>query len=403
MLFSQYNIDSIHLYCNQIKTPVSISKNVFEINIESNVILFIDDTKKIGFDQAIIELSKCNFKNFGKSLLPNRFNSGDKHTWCYFEIKNNTKDTLPYLLTGNIHNDSLWVISEKGSKGYKVNSDNFKLNNADIRISSFNKFYNYLTPFSNQKILLKQSRPLYDSSSLLPTVSAYHQYESNYIGNKDILIHFYFFVFSFLCGILSILIIHFIYFRNKVIFYYCLYIMSVMFITWRNFEWSQLHFSTWIGSIPWFTTKIYHTSAIFLTYSIFILTFLEFKTTYSRQLLKIIIGLLLIAMVIDIPLMHYLPHWSYTLYYSVRMLISILGLFTFILIWKTPHPLSKIVFIGTAILIVTELISNFVTGYLSSIIPTIGVMIEVLIFTSVLGIWSFRKYRDQLKLKINSR
>lgn len=355
-----------------------------------------DETRNDGFSQVLQKIFECKFTDTEEFKFPTKFSSGKFFTWEIFKLKNISDSNSKFLLHGNIEHDSVWIYrSEKGWIGYSITLHDFKRLNPNEELIGYDRFIFELKAGEEIILVIKQKKIHYDQSNIAPRISSFLHYEKEYMKRMKNIILFYYFIFSFITAILFLILIHFLYFRRKVLFLYSLYLFFTILIAYRNYDYYSLYGFFTLGHFSWSDTRLIQTAIIFLSYAYFIIHFLEFKIPFPKIILKILTGWFIIAVILDCLARLYKPELSYYLYYISRLFITTSSLVIIILVWKSIHRLSKYILIGTLVLLCAELASNFVSGFTSSLITNIGVMLEIMIFTIVLGIWSLETYNAQ--------
>lgn len=382
--------------CYEIEA-ITIHDDDFEKDLTAHAIYYKDETRSLNFNQALNALDNCTFLSrteIGK--FPTVFTSGSCFMWSFFKIKNESNKLEKYVLSGSVERDSIWVLQSNNAwRGYYLTNNEFKKNNPDEKMKGYNRFVLSMHPKSEVFILFRQSKIHYNDINVLPKLSAIATYEREYGKRKHFITLFYLFSASVVLTILFFNLIYYLYFQWKVLILYSLYLVSTLFVLYRNYDWSSLYGSFTLGNLLWEDTRLIHTAAIFLSYAYFVVNFLEYKIPFGKRVLQVFTSWFLLSIVADIIFRQFIPQYSYWIYFISRMLISASSLLIIFLIWKSVHQFSKFVLLGTVVLITGELISNFLQGNQSSVVVTTSVLIELMIFTIVLGIWLFQNYSEQ--------
>ncbi len=390
--FGQDLSSLINMCRNNIDTIV-YDENMYEFQISNNTLTYV-------FSKSdVIDFNAFNDCKFVKnqSDLPNRFNASKNNVWILFGIYNPYHDQRQICFSGYIQGNRYFIASESMGTWISVNNDEIKLPMTNTTINGFNRSFMQLSPNSMTYILWEQNKNIYDRSILTPLISNGDNYVTLYHSEKNSLVNFYLIASTFFFTIFIIACLYYLLFKRLEFLYYCVYLLSICFVNFRNYEWLNLNSDLFLGKIDWFDSKVFHTSAIFLSYSFFVYYFLKLEDSIAKPLLRIITWLIIIGCFLEIVLLIGYKDYSYLLYYILRNTISIIGLVFIVIIWKSIQPYSKFILLGTLILIICDLSSNFLHGIMSSMVPTIGTILEVIIFTGVLGKWAFNLYREQLK------
>ena len=374
---------------------IPLTENLFQAEIKQDAFYWKDDAKKNYFPHIIEKWSACQFQNAQEFGFPNNFTSGKFNVWAYFRVYNPQKSDSELLLGGHIDTDSVWIKEDGFWQGYHITAENFTIRNPESLVNGYRLFNHKISSGDTLDILFKQQNLQYNEGNMMPSLNVSNNYVTRYFKYNKGKIGFYFGVSCFILSILVLILILLFFFKNKVILFYMVYLIALFLVNIRNFEWLNMYSELNFGSIDWYHTKVFHTAAIFLSYIYFVIYFLEFKIKYSHQVLKWFTGVILLAIFLEIVFIHDFPQWSYLVYYIMRILISTVSLIFVYLIWRVDHPLAKYIFVGTFILVAAEFLSNFLPSPWNSLLPTFAVVIEVIIFTLVLGHWALIIYTDQ--------
>lgn len=114
--------------------------------------------------------------------------------------------------------------------------------------------------------------------------------------------------------------------RDPVFLWYALYLFSLIFVAWRIVEDLNPPFYLTYHFLPWSWTKVFHSAAHFVTYTLFIYYFLkqddEFPA-FMRPILHFVLGVSSIACLIELILMGSdLRYQSWLLYYAFRTIMT---------------------------------------------------------------------------------
>ena len=397
--FSVSGLDKNINHCTKLLTPIEVTDTTFERNIQEHALFYVSCNHAQTLDYIKTTfLHHCTFKTIQKTLLPSKFEAGNCQIWILFKLKNPYAIPQSYVLSGNINGNKYWLFeNENQFSPFIVDQKRIFLPHQNFSLNGHNRTVISIAAKAEIYVLYLQNSPIYDATNAVPKLSHGAIYESRYLYKYNSIIYFYLIASTLFFSMMLITALYYYLFRRKEMLLYLLYLFAILFVNYRTFEWYDLYGNFTIGHITWFASKVFHTSAIFMSYAYFVYVFLQLKTTKAKPLLKIITGLVLIAIVLEIPLQWLAPHYSYILYFLLRNVISLIGFIFIMIIWKSVNPFSRYILIGTLIIILTDIASSFVSGLMSSIISTSGTIAEVLIFTVVLGFWTFRLFKNQLR------
>ncbi|MDZ4702795.1 MAG: ATP-binding protein, partial [Saprospiraceae bacterium] len=173
--------------------------------------------------------------------------------------------------------------------------------------------------------------------------------------------------------------------RDPVFLWYALYLFSMIFVAWRNVEDDNpaLYFTFWI--LPWGWTKVFHTAAHFITYTLFIFYYLKQdheSPAFMQRIVRFVLTICAVAGLAELILLSQgMRYESWVFYYGFRTLMSLFSLFFLYLLWQEGSALARIVFLGTLCIILGEVVSLFLVSPVSTFAGAVGVFLEIIFLT----------------------
>jgi signal transduction histidine kinase len=388
-----YNLDTLFL-----------QKDIYQFNSKPYAALYMDQSRHTDLSQAINRLKNKEFKTSSNIEIPGIFSRGIYDYWSFFFLSNAYDDSLKVLIHGPISQDSIWIFDSKKLLVADFIFDTPQLGQEDIiSMPLVDAHLLKLPPNTTYGILMKQYDIAPPSGGLFPLLSDANTYEKHYFKQYHGLMFIYILGFSFLLAVLCIFGVQLFYNRDKIFLYYCLYLLINMLIIWRNFEGINTYFISTKLYFSWEDTKIFHTAFFFIFYLLFIYEFLDRQPRLLKNLTLFIVSLSILVMLVEIPLMNLCPHCSWLVYFWYRFIVTLLGILSIIAIWNSTNHLSKYILIGSLAIIFSEITSwFFVSMQASYTISLLGVLLEVIIFATAMGLRAHYMARAHLRLKIKA-
>ncbi|MBK9582862.1 MAG: hypothetical protein IPO48_13420 [Saprospiraceae bacterium] len=138
-----------------------------------------------------------------------------------------------------------------------------------LNIGFVNIYYISILPGQKLDILIKNYDYSYGKGINIPKVSDTKVFEAKYYieNNSEIL-----FNTSGVFVILTILLMfgfQWVFSRDIIYLWYCLYALSSFIVLWRNLEYLQPTLYSTYNYLSWTDSKVYHSVAVFFTYMVF--------------------------------------------------------------------------------------------------------------------------------------
>jgi signal transduction histidine kinase len=423
IIYKRALIESQHLICiftfwlslfcfnpsvfGQIFTPpaVKIKSGIYNLPTSPNVLIYYDKTKKLTYSDAIHLLNAGQFSKYANENVPSKYKRGLYNNWIYFRVENVDSIPLIFHIKGNLNQDSIFI----SSSGKLLKTDKISLNptkdNHEILTVSFTNIY-FLTLEAGQtiEILIKNYEYGYGVGNNIPKISDTKVYEAKYYAEHNNKIFLYTSGVFVIITIILIFGFQWIFSRDKLYFWYCLYALSCLFVLWRNLEdiqpmlyWSQYY-------ISWNDSKVFHSVAVFFTYMVFCGVFLEFNPPFLKTMVKILALFCAIAVITEIVFIYIdFDHYLRWLFYRfVRYFLTFLGLISIVLSFKSTHPLAKFIITGGSLMALAEIISMIMPVRFSSSISLLGVYADFVLFSVALGIRSKLIENEKMKLTLEN-
>lgn len=335
--------------------------------------------------------------------IPGRFEIGQYHFWAAFVVENISSDTLDYLLSIAASNDTLWY--QQAGK-YRL---------AVRPLGSFPDFMKRqllpykTTHFSSIRLLPKQ----YDTCFLhlnhytqfgifLPVISEPNAYMIRQFEQKR---YGVFFLIGYFGVVFSFFLFAAAFYWNtkdRILLWYIGYLACLMWTSWRNVETNlpELYSTFYLASWGW--TRIFEYAGYFCFYTLFVRSFLREDgrgATRMNGIVQFVIWIsLVVVFVHSAALFNGYLYESWILYYAFRVLITLSSCCFLWVLWREGNIWTRYVFIGTACVLLGELISLFYTSIYATTFSGIGALLEVAFFSIGLGYRSkvYRKAHEEL-------
>jgi len=241
------------------------------------------------------------------------------------------------------------------------------------------------------------------TSDSRPVISATAAFEIKKSNENIYSIGFIFIVIgiSSVMGLLSISVYSRI--KGKAFLFYAIFCFAIVYnstIVLSN-EFGVIGFDFYY--IPWIYTKGFIAHLFFASYTMFAIYFVDAKAKYPIYY-KVAKGYVILCVFLLLPEVITLIYGdlslNYYIYFCTRIFLDVFAIVLIIWIRIIGRGIYvKLLFIGSSMLIIGELVSNFYNGYIATIMANTGVLLDILVFTVGMGYRIRDYYRDQLKLK----
>jgi len=365
--------------------------------IEPNVLIFKDHGGSITREQAWNLLVADSFETLNNFEKPGKFQFGQYNFWMAFVLENRSKDTID-LVVESWGRDAIWIKRDAGNfqeiltPGWFPFKDNLGAFPYKVRtINTFSAF-----PFERDTLflMLHQYKPF---SIFVPRLSEIEAYSYQHLDSVKYTNLFY----LFFLGAASILMLfsaaQYFQQRDLVFLWYAFYLFSLVFVAWRNVEDTNQEFQLTYYFLPWVWTKVFHTAAHFITYTLFIYYFLKIDNefpVFMATIRRFVIIVSITACIAEVPLLwNGLLYPSWLLYFSFRAAMTLFSFVFLFLLWRERSRLAHIILLGTLCAILGEFVSLFLSAPYSTFAGAIGVFLEIIFLTTGLA-YRARLFRE---------
>ncbi len=368
---------------------IELDKNSYQE--KGNYAIIID--KGYSPEQAIKLLADSSNLNFE---MPPFFKRSRLQYWMSINLENKEGYTNMYYIHAAM--SELYLDHKKVEFCYNTPCD-FKGDSLELK----KLFCGILTLTPGKHVLLVKISHYRITSDSRPVISAVSAFEIKKSNENIFSIGFIFIVIgiSSVIGLLSISV--FIRIKGKAFLFYAIFCFTIVYnstIVLSN-EFGVIGFEFYY--IPWIYTKGFIAHLFFASYTMFAIYFIDAKNKYPNYY-KVARGYVMLCVVLLIPEVITLTKGdlalNYNIYFCTRLFLDVFAVALIIWIRIIGNGIYvKLLFIGSSMLIIGELVSNFYNGYIATIMANTGVLLDVLVFTAGMGYRIRDYYRDQLKLK----
>lgn len=366
----------------QTLAPFKVYPGIYNAYTEVNCYVFPDRERVLGHDAVLKHWQQGDFVPLKDYKKPGKFARGAYNFWIYLELENPNPDSM--FLLFKVLQDTAWV-NGVGTvrETYKPVKDPFGILNTGVD----DVFYHTIAPNKKDSLLFRIN--WYNlHEAFAPRVSDLKTFEQKLFQNKDRLILIY--GISCGCFIILFLLAMLLYLQNKdkAFLWYAVYLFSITFIAWRNLELLYSPFYSSLYILKWRTTKFAQNVLLFIAYVQFVRYFVGIRQQDLKldNLLKIFNKVFLIALPVELLLQVVNMHWSYIFYWWFR---ACGVLFSFVLLFwlvRLKSPMVKFVIAGSLCLIIWDVISWAFPADITSDVSMIGVILDVLCFSTGLAV-----------------
>lgn len=352
--------------------------------VTPEVLILKDHSQTITLHQAWDTLMNGAFQNMADFKKPGKFEFGQYNFWMAFVLENRSEDTLNLVIESpgkdfgwikkRVHFQSIFE-----GQWFPVKD---RLNLLPCAVKGINSFQIYPASKDTLIFVLNHYKPL---PVFVPEISQPEVYLSEKLDKVKYTNLLYLFFIGAAFIIMLFAAAQYFEQRDPVFLWYALYLFSIIFVSWRNVEDDNpaLYFTYWI--LPWSWTKVFHSAAHFITYTLFIFYYLKQDNespAFMRQIIRFVLLICAVAGLAELILLSQgMRYESWMFYYSFRTLMSLFSLFFLYLLWREGSPLARIVFLGTLCIILGEVVSLFLVAPISTFAGAVGVFLEIIFLT----------------------
>ncbi len=384
---------------------VKVKSGVYNLSATQNALIYYDKTKTITLPEAIKRLEADQFSIYTKDEVPGKYSRGLYNNWIYFRVENTDSISLNLIFRSDITYDSIFI-KRNGKFTYKkVSNKSPAKDDKNILTTGFrNTFFLDIDQGKTIEFLIKDYDYAYGIGNNIPKISDTRVFESRYYAEHNNKIFLYTSGVFVIVTIILIFGFQWVFSRDKLYLWYCLYALSCLFVLWRNLEdiqpmlyWTQYY-------ITWNDSKVFHSVAVFFTYMVFCGVFLEFNPPSLKTMVKILALFCAFAVITEIILIciDYDCYIRWLFYRFVRYFLTLLGLISIVLSFKSKHPLAKFIIAGGSLMALAEIISMIMPVRFSSSISLLGVYADFVLFSVALGIKSKLIENEKMKLTLEN-
>ena len=384
---------------------ISVQSGMYNVSIDSCGLIYYDKSKTLNYDQALKLLTDNKFSELKGSVLPSKYTRGQFNNWIYFSLQNTDSLAVPIIIKAALALDSIFVfrdgtLIQSGLIDRLPVKDSFGI----LSIGFINSFYLSVHGNTIIDILIKNYDYSYSTGSNIPKVSDLRIYEARYLRENNSLILFYSSGLFITITILFIFGFQWVFSKEKVYLWYSLYALSSLFVIWRNLEDLQPHLYSTYQLISWTDSKVFHTVAVFYSYIVFCITFLDYSLPILKKVVKLLTWICILFLMTEVVfiLIDSDLYIRWLLYKAVRMILTVFGIITIVISARSKHQLMKYIVAGGIVMALAEIISMFFGGQWSSSISLIGVYVDFILFSVALGIRANLIYNEKLYLKMEN-
>ncbi|HMR42260.1 MAG TPA: 7TM diverse intracellular signaling domain-containing protein [Saprospiraceae bacterium] len=366
----------------QTLAPFKVYPGIYNAYTEANCYVFPDRKRELGYEAGLKHWQQGDFVPLKDYKKPGKFARGGYNFWIYLELENPNPDSM--FLLFKVLQDTAWVNGiSTVRETFKPAKDPFGILNSGVD----DAFYYTIAPYKKDSLLFKIN--WYNlHENFAPRISDLKTFEQKLLQNKGRLILIY--GISFGCFVILFLLAMLLYLQNKdkAFLWYAVYLFSIMFIAWRNFELLYTPFYSSLYILKWRTTKFAQNVLLFIAYVQFVRYFVGVRQQDLKldNLLKTFNKVFLIALPVELLLQVLSMHWSYVFYWWFR---AAGVLFSFaLLFWlgRLKSPMVKFVIAGSLCLLIWDVISWAFPADITSDVSMIGVMLDVFCFSTGLAV-----------------
>ncbi|MFM9951766.1 MAG: ATP-binding protein [Saprospiraceae bacterium] len=365
--------------------------------VEPEVLILKDHSSTLTLHQAWNSLTQGNFQNMADFEKPGKFEFGQYNYWMAFVLENRSENPLD-LVVQSPGMDTFWI-KKKGDSFQMIPfprwfPESDYLGKFPYKIKEINTFQ--VQPFQRDTLLFKLDH-IRQFRIFVPLLSEVEAYKRQQLEATQYTNLFYLFFIGATFMVMLFSAAQYLQQRDPVFLWYALYLFSLIFVAWRIVEDLNPAFYLTYHFLPWSWTKVFHSAAHFVTYTLFIYFFLkqddEFPA-FMRPILRFVLGVSGIACLIELILMGSdLRYQSWLLYYAFRTVMTLFSFVFLFLLWRERNRLAQIILVGTLCAITGELISLFLTTPFSTFAGAIGVSSEIIFLTGGLA-YRARLFRE---------
>ena len=380
--------------CNENFQAIQYSDSLFEDRTLGRASGFLTKNKDLNLNAII---GNCQFEILENQTNPTYFNSENYNLWICLKVFNPYDVNKNILLSGDMHSNKYYVIGPNKMDSFLINNLKIESSLHHSYLNGRNKTIVELEPKQLTFIVINQSKAIYNFNGSFPLISNADQYETNYLYKYNFVIKFFLIASTYSFTFLFLALLFYFLFKRSEFLLYCLYLLVIFMLSYRNYEWVDLYTEIRIGRLSWYYTKVFETSLLFLSYTLFIYKFLSLDKTIAKKSLTYVKIIIITACILEVFCLNFLPVYSYLVYFILRNLLSVIGIVFIFIVFRSLNPYSKYILSGAIILISFDLLSNIAHGPESSVISTLGTVIEVILFNVAIALWALHLYKEKIR------
>jgi len=360
-----------------------LEPSMFEKDTRHHATVWIDRDRTLTYPQALKKLKAREFVVLDSLDLPGVFGRGAFVYWIAVVVRNPTRTTFPLLLQSvRLSEDSTWHLRRGGTTHIKTLS---KYGEEDpYGIIPYRLRWTWIYPVAPQAtdtILVKyyNYKP---KANFLPDVSDARAYAAR-SQLRSVQKNWYF-IFGF-GALFSVFVFAFsiwLYAREASFFWYAAFCLSLLMISFWNFDVEIPALYLLSNYIEWTYTKLYiHTLLPAVCHALFLYYFFQNQSPLLTKVVRWVLWTCAGAAAIETVFLAIDQlHWSWVFYWWFRLSIVMFGLVILYSIRKIPGIESKWIIRGALGIYLFDVLSNLLPQY-SSQVTLIGLFIDIFCFT----------------------
>lgn len=380
---------------------IKVKSGIYNISTKENALIYYDKTNAITHFDARKLLENSMFSKYNEANVPDYYKRGKFTNWIYLCIENMDTISIPLSIINISNNDSVFV-SDNGKLFVSNMVQDIPTKDKDgILNVAFNRMYHFnINAGQSLELLIKHYDYSYGVGNNIPSISDTRVLESKYYVENSGQIFFYTSGIFIILSIVLIFGFQWVFSREKLYLWYCLYSLSYLFVIWRNLEDIQPIFYFTFYYLSWNDTKVFHSIAVFYTYIVFCCYFLDFDPPILKKIVKSFSYFCITAIFIELIFLSlgYNDHTRWLFYKFVRFVLTLLGVASIFIAMRSRHILAKYIILGSSCMALAEILSMILPTRFSSNISLLGVYADFILFAVALGIRS--KYIENEKMKL---
>ena len=364
-------------------------------SITPKVLMLFDHGRRLNKTQAWSAWQDGQFQPYAAKDLPGKFQIGQYQFWLVFVLENLSADTLDLIVSKIHHSDTIWR-QETGFSSVALCIPRWFPASLHPELLPYEvKALGALRLLPHQRDTFLAQTYRHKPDNIIPKISRPEVYELQRFHDTKYENLFFCIFFGAIAAIFLFAAAQYVQHRDKAFLWYALYLAVMLFTTWRNIEESSpwLYSTYYLAPSTW--TRIGQMAAYFCCYSLFVYHLLGKKPASLRSVVRLMVGISLLAFAIDLLFM--LQGWyheSWLLFYLYRAVVIALSFLFLGLLWRNSKIVARLIFVGTLCVLVGESASMIWDGKVNSFGSGIGVSLEIC-FLSIAIAYRSRLFRAQ--------